>query len=225
MAGKKRPPGRKPPPPAEPARSPVGRSPARAGQERDALGRLRSGLDEALLEQLCEVHREGRDFRNATALRCGVHPRMLSRWLERGARDEDAGLHTRLFLAFGAIEGDIRAEWIGEVANPEASREESQFEGSKTATSRRVTGLQWLLERRFKQFRLDWVQRPDEGEVGELLAAQQTGFSPEAALAVVRAMITSMPPELAAPFLTWARARLPAGASIDGDTDHDPGQT
>jgi hypothetical protein len=222
MAGKKRPPGRKPAP-APPARSPVGRSPARAGQERDALGRLRSGLDEALLAELCDTYREGRDFRNATALRCGVHPRMLSRWLTRGAADDTGSIEARLFLAFGRIEAELRAEWIAEVANPEASREETHFDDegrplSKTATSRRTSGIEWLLERRFRQFRADWIPRPDEGEAGELLVAQQTGFTPEAALGVVRAMVASMPAELAAPFLTWARARLPVGASIDGDT-------
>lgn len=222
MARKKSSPGQKKS--SAPARSPVGRSPARAKVERDALGRLQTALDEELLERLCTTHREGRDFRNATALRCGVHPRMLSRWLERGAADEHAGLCTRLFLEFGRIEADIRADWIREVADPEASREETVLDDngkpiSRTATSRRTTGLQWLLESRFRQFRSDWVPRPDEGEVGDLLAERQTGFSPEAAMAMMRAMVAAMPPELAGPFSTWARARLPVGATIDGSNE------
>lgn len=226
MAARKKPsPGKKKASPEpKPARSPVGRSPARAGKERDALGRLRSALDEDLFAQLCETHRTGRDFRNATALRCGVHPKMLTRWLERGAADEHAGLYTRLFVEFGRIEADIRATWIDEVANPEASREDVHFDDngkpiSKTASSRRTNGVEWLLERRFKQFRADWVPRPDETEAAELLAERSQGFSPEAALAVVRAMVASMPAELAGPFISWARGRLPVGVTIDGSND------
>lgn len=204
------------------SRSPVGRSPARAAAERDALGRLQTALTEPLLEELCRTYEEG-DFANATAVRCGVHPTMLKRWLERGKADDSAGLYTRLFMAFGRIEGELRAEYIAECRNPEASREETHFDDngkpiSRTVTSRRTTGVQWLLERRFRQFRADWVPRPSESDVGDMLTAeQQAGFSPEAAMAVVRAMVASMPAELAGPFISWARARLPVGVTIDGN--------
>ena len=215
---KSSPKGRKrgPAAPPEPGkRSPVGRSPARAGAERDALGRLQTALTELLVAQLCETHREGRDFRNATALRCGVHPKMLTRWLKQGETDPAGSLCSRLFMAFGRIEGDIRAEWIAEVANPVVACEE---------TRRSTNGLQWLLERRFRQFRADWIPRPDEVNVGDMLTAeQQTGFSPEAALAIVRAMVASMPAELAGPFMHWARARLPVGVAIDGNDEQHEG--
>lgn len=224
-AARKPPPkGRTRAPSVAPARSPVGRSPARAKAERDALGRLQSALTEQVFERLCETYEQG-DFRNATAIRCGVHPKMLTRWLERGKADDDErSLFTRLFMAFGRIEGDLRAECIAEIRNPEASHEETVFDDgkpiSRTVTSRRTTGVQWLLERRFRQFRADWVPRPDEANVGDMLTAEQAqGFSAETALAIMRAMVASMPPELAEPFNAWARARLPVGATIDGSND------
>lgn len=198
-------------------RSKVGRSKARAGAERDALGRLVTALDEPLFEKLCAVHRDGRDFRNATALRCGVHPKMLSRWLKQGERDEGT-IYARLFLAFGQIEGEIRAGYIAEVENTETSREETTFSAkgvpeSKVVVQRRTTGVQWLLERRFRQFRSDWVVKEDELDVVHMLSEQQAqGLTLEAALQIARQLAKNMPDQLRPIFEAERWIQMPENA-------------
>ncbi len=184
-------------------RSPMGRSPSRAKTERDELGRLRSALTEPLLKQLCETHEAG-DFRNITAARCGVHPKMLSRWLKQGAASEGKDLYARLFVEFMAIEGTIRAECVKELRDTQASFEETVFDEGKptgkTVTTRRTSGIQWYLERRFHQWRNDWVRREDEGDVVDILQPAATAFTMEAAVAIVTQLAENMPPALRAIF-------------------------
>jgi hypothetical protein len=185
---------------------------------RDSAGHFQTSLTEELLENLCTVHREGSDFRNMTALRCGVHPKMLTRWLKLGAASEDpSDLNARLFADFGRIEGDTRAECIKEIRNPETKREESHFDDegkllSKTSTSRSTTGIQWYVERRFRQWRTDWVQREDEGDVQELLVQQQGALSPDAAKYIIAQLADAMPPELRAIFEAKGWRQIPETA-------------
>lgn len=200
-------------PPKKPARSKMGRAPERAANERDALGRLVTALDEPLFERLTEVHRTGRDFRNVTALRCGVHPKLLTRWLRRGEAEEGS-VYARLFLAFGQIEGEIRARYIAEVENTETSREETTFAdglpAKRVVVQRRTTGVQWLLEKRFRQFRSDWVAKEDELEVAHMLAEQGSqALTLEAALHIARELAKNMPDQLRPIFEAARWVQLP----------------
>ena len=204
--------------PRKPARrkSKMGRSPSLAQTERDALGRLMTALDEPLFERLTEMHRTGRDFRNVTALRCGVHPKMLSKWLRKG-ESEEGTIHARLFLAFGQIEGEIRAGYIAEIENTETSREETTFENGlparKVVVQRRTAGVQWLMEKRFRQYRADWAPKEDETEIAFMLAEQQTqGLSLEAALHIARELAKNMPEQLRPIFEAARWVQLPENA-------------
>lgn len=183
---------------------------------RNDLGRfvVKDELTEPIFERLCETHRDGRDFRNVTALRCGVHPKMLSRWLQRGEREEGT-IHARLFLAFGQIEGDLRAKWIAEVEDTDAGREETSYDEdgkvtSKVVTRRRTHGVQWLLERRFRQFRADWAVKEDESEIAQMLAEQQReALSLDAAIHLVRQIAQNMPAQLRPLFEAEGWRQLP----------------
>lgn len=192
-------------------RSPMGRSPAHAKTERDELGRLVTILDEALFDKLCTTHKDG-DFRNVTAVRCQVHPKMLSRWLAQGAASETGCLYSRLFVEFGKIEGEIRAEVIRESRNTQASFEETTYEdgkpSSKTVVSRRTNGIQWYAERRFRQFRSDWVPRDDESEVVDLLQPKQGALTLEQATAIATQLAENMPPALQVIFASKGWHRL-----------------
>lgn len=154
--------------------------------------RFQSTLTRELCDLLCKTHEEGKDFRNVTAVRCGVHPVNLTRWLKLGASDETAGLYTELFMRMARAEGDTRAEWIAEVADPVASVEDVTYDEGKpvgkTTTTRRVNGLQWLLERRFKQFRSEHIQKPDEMEVTAMLEPQATVYTADMVLGIVQQM-------------------------------------
>lgn len=158
---------------------------------------LRTTLDEELLEELTLAHR-ARDYRNATAVRCRVHPKLLTKWLRAGQNDDDPeSLYARLFVAFGAIEGEIRAELIEQIADPTV--ETTAFDEGKPSSTvkRRTAGLQWLLERRFRQYRSDYAQKPDERDIAEMLTDEQAeALTVEAALAIAQAMAARMPAQL-----------------------------
>ena len=162
-------------------------------QQKDPVThRFQSVLTRELLDQLCETHEKGRDFRNVTAVRCGVHPTLLTRWLKTGAETADGGLYTELFMRMGQIEGDLRAGHIAEVSNPIASTEHTEFdEGkpvSKTVESRRTQGIQWLMERRFRQFRSEHIPKVDELEIATMLEPQATVYTAEMVLGIVQQM-------------------------------------
>lgn len=154
--------------------------------------RFESVLTRALVDQLCEIHEQGRDFRNVTAARCGVHPKLLTRWLRLGSEDENGGLHAELFLRMIAIEGSLRAGYLAELSDPTASTETVEYKDgkpvSKTVTARRTQGIQWLMERRFQQFRVEHIQKPDEVEVLAMLEPQATVYTAEMALSLVQQM-------------------------------------
>lgn len=151
-------------------------------------GRFQSTLTPELVERLCSTHADGRDYRNVTAARCGVHPGMLTRWLKLGAGNEAAGLATELFMRFAQIEGDIRAQWISEIADVTASVETTEFDNgkpiSRTVNARRTSGLQWLLERRFRQFRVEHAPNEHEQDALSLLQPQAQSLTPEMAVAL-----------------------------------------
>jgi hypothetical protein len=162
-------------------------------QQKDpATHRFQSVLSRELLDKLCEAHEQGRDFRNITAVRCGVHPVTLTRWLKLGSSDENAGLHSELFMRMAKAEGDYRATLIDEVSDPTATVQENgtDEDGNPTTktVSRRVAGLQWLLERRFRQFRADSVARPDDLEMADMLQPQATVYSLEMVLDICQQM-------------------------------------
>lgn len=154
--------------------------------------RFQSVLTRELVEELCKVHQEGQDFRNTTAIRCGVHPTLLTRWLRQGSETSEGGLQTELFMRFGKIEAEIRAAYIAEVSDPTASTEESQYDDGKVVgkivTTRKTTGIQWLMERRFRQFRVEHIQKPDELQISEMLEPQQTVYTADMVLGILQQM-------------------------------------
>ncbi len=154
--------------------------------------RFASILSRELCDLLCLTHEQSGDFRNVTAVRCGVHPVTLTRWLKLGATDESAGLHTELFMRMGKAEGDFRATLLVAVADPTVTIQENGTDGDGNPTtknvSRRVTGLQWLLERRFRQFRADSVAKPDDLEIADMLQPAATVYSLEMVLDICQQM-------------------------------------
>lgn len=154
--------------------------------------RFQSTLTRELCDLLCQTHEEGRDFRNVTAVRCDVHPVTLTRWLKIGAESETAGLHTELYMRMAKAEGLIRAGYIKEVEDPIASTEECQYDEGKligkTTSSRRTSGVQWLMERRFKQFRVEHIQKPDETEVLSMFEPQATVYTADMVLGILQQM-------------------------------------
>lgn len=153
---------------------------------------FQSTLTREIVEQLVTTHEEGQDFRNVTAVRCQVHPRVLTRWLKLGESTPDAGLATELFMRMGKVEGDLRAGYVKEVANPISMTEHTEYEEgkpvSKTVEARKTQGIQWLLERRFRQFRADYIPKPDDLEICAMLEPQATVYSVEMVLGIVQQM-------------------------------------
>ena len=167
--------------------------PAKKPQKKDPVThRFQSVLTSELLDELCKVHEDGADFRNVTAVRCGVHPTLLTRWLKQGAESPEGGLHTELFMRFGKLEGDLRAKYIAETANPIASTEECQYDDGKVVgkivTTRKTTGIQWLMERRFRQYRVEHIQKPDELEISEMLEPAATVYTADMVLGIMQQM-------------------------------------
>lgn len=192
--------------------------------------RFATTLTEPLLLELCAKHYEGRDFRTRTAARCATDPDRLQYWLEEGARDPSGeSLQSRLYREFAVIEADIAAELVAEAANPETSFEESFFDDegnltSRTKRSRSTAGVQWLLERRFVQYKAHHEpKRADQG-LEELLPKQGGGLTLEAAVALVSQLAASMPGQLLPIFLNagWTppQKALSHGSNIsEADTE------
>ncbi len=190
--------------------------------------RFQTILTRELVEKLVATHGEGRDFRNVTAVRCQVHPKLLTRWLKEGAEDPEAGLRTELFMRMAQAEGDYRAALIQEVADPTAMTETMTYEdgkpSSKVTEARRTTGLQWLLERRFHQFRANALPKADDLEICAMLEPQAGAeMNQEMALQIV-AMIARNPERLPPPMrqaFLQAGWSLPSKAMTDGqETAH-----
>lgn len=163
-----------------------------------------STITEPLVDELCRVHREGKDFRNVTAIRCGVHPEKLKAWLLRGASSQDTtNLYVKLALQFALIEADLRAANIVEILNTQTKSEETEFSEKTgqpiktTKTARSTAGIQWYMERRWRQWRADWQPTEQDSEASTLFTAQIAGaLSKEDGLAIVGQMAANMPPQL-----------------------------
>lgn len=189
-------------------------------------GRFQSTLTPELVDKLCTTHADGRDYRNVTAARCGVHPAVLTKWLKLGAGNEAAGLATELFMRFAQIEGDIRAKWIAELADVTASVEHTEFEDgkpvSKTVNARRTSGLQWLMERRFRQFRVEHALTEHESDAMSLLQPQAQTLTTEMAIALCQ-QLAQNPERLPEPIRVLFAAtdwRAPKKLSHAEETSH-----
>ncbi len=191
-------------------------------------GRFQSTLTPELVDKLCSTHNDGRDYRNVTAARCGVHPMTLTKWLKLGAGNESAGLATELFMRFAQIEGDIRAQWISELADVTASVEHTEFEDgkpvSKTVNARRTSGLQWLMERRFRQFRIEHVLTDHEADALSLLQPAAQALTAEMAIALCQQLAQNpegLPDQIRSLFATtdW-RAPKKLESSHAEETSH-----
>lgn len=177
-------------------------------------------LDEELLSELCRIHRDGKDFRNVTAIRCHVHPMRLKTWLwwgEKSGQDERVTLYTRLYLEFARIEAELRAANIAEVLNTIISTEDVTFEGgvpvSKTVVKRSTNGVQWYMERRWRQYRADWEPNDLDRETVLMAGLQTAGaLTTDAAEAICSQLAEAMPPRLLEIFTArgWTPPKLEA---------------
>lgn len=159
-------------------------------------------LTEELLVELCRVHKEGKDFRNVTALRCRVSPERLKLWLNMGVRhiaEETPTLHARLAMEFAIIEADLRAENIREVLDTTVKTEDIEFNDkgapiSKKLVQRSVHGTIWYMERRWRQYRKDHSAGDADGELSQLLsgAAPSGGLSVDQAMQICRQLAERM---------------------------------
>lgn len=126
-------------------------------------------------ERLLQRHRCG-DFRLATAVSCGVHPKTLDGWLRRGIHEE--GETTRFAMEFLCVESEIRSWGLREIL--------------ATNSMTRQNGLIWYLERRFKQFKKDYEHRGAEGEAFDVLGdmdVAQGGLTREQKFAVIEKFV------------------------------------
>ncbi len=166
------------------------------------VAEFRTELTEDVLAELCAIHEKGRDFRDVTAVRCNVHPKRLSVWLRRGAMGGDlTSPFVRLFLAFGRIEGDLRAKCIDEVLDTtkETIKIVSDGKGGETkdVIKRDSAGVRWYMERRFRSYRIEALPTDDNAEVSTMLNADAPQVkNAEAAVGVIRQLAAAMPPEL-----------------------------
>lgn len=144
-------------------------------------GRFESILTDALVDELCTVHREG-DLIPGTALACGVHPTLLRQWLEKGSTVDAPDPFARLFATFAVIEAEIRREDFRKVRDP---------------FTKNSAGIIWYLEKRNPMLRKDAPAKPGQLlNVAELLEPQQGGLSKEAALWLAQQLAEHMPKEL-----------------------------
>jgi len=180
-------------------------------------------LTDEMLAELCRVHREGRDFRNVTATRCGLHPHLLTKWLKRGALSEEDGLYSKLLVAFGEIEGESRAELIREVCDPEVSREtittDDNGKEQRVIIKRSSLGPQWFMSKRYRQYqeKRENENTGDESDVVDLLVTMAAQLPPGSSRHIIAQLASAMPDDLRLRFEQWAYAALPQGQT-DGAT-------
>lgn len=132
-------------------------------------GWLRAGQTATILTP--ELHRElvkaikGGDFRNAAALRCGVHPTTLRNWLRQGLQ-EGAPEHFAAFaIEFLQAEMKLRQEKLDVLLDPYVSRAQ-------------VAALTWYMDRRFQMWRgKDYDPGPDGAEAIDVLGQAEGGSS------------------------------------------------
>lgn len=112
------------------------------GQIRTAKGRW-SDLTPELQDALCDTVTIGL-FENQVAIRCGVHPHTLKRWLDSGV-SEDAYEPFKTFAErFLQKVADVEAEAVSAIRNagePATSIEDAKMRGDWKA-------IAWWLERR-----------------------------------------------------------------------------
>lgn len=114
-------------------------------------------LTPALQDLLCETHARNKDFRVATAITCNVHPVLLDRWLRWGLKEEGEEPYCSFALRFVKAEMTIRADLIKELLDAK--------------TKQKVAAITWMLERRFRQWRIDYIPNDWEHEAVDVLAS------------------------------------------------------
>lgn len=145
-------------------------------------GRFESTLTEELVDELCTIHKEG-DLVPGTALACGVHPELLTKWLEAGSKLDAPDPYARLFATFAVIEAEIRRDDFKKLRDP---------------FTKNSAGIIWYLEKRNRMLRKEAVQRAGQiFNVAELLEPKaEGGMSKDAAIWIVQQLAQHMPDEL-----------------------------
>ena len=144
---------------------------------------MKTELTPELVEKLVKVHTGSRDFRNATAVACGVHPATLSKWLTRGVVSENDEPYSSFALRFMQAETDIRTRYLCDMLDSEDRAH--------------VSAIQWYLERRFKQWGRGERKDP-EHEALDVLEATQTkgGLTPEQRMEAIAKWFAKPTPQL-----------------------------
>lgn len=132
-------------------------------------GWLRAGETATILTP--ELHRElvkaiaGGDFRNAAALRCGVHPTTLRNWLRSGLQEGAPAPFAAFAIEFLQAEMKLRQEKLDVLLDPFVSRAQ-------------VAALTWYMDRRFQMWRgKDYDPGPDGAEAIDVLGQAEGGSS------------------------------------------------
>lgn len=132
-------------------------------------GWLKAGETATILTH--ELHRKlvsgikGLDFRNAVAIRNGVHPTTLRNWLRQGLQ-EGAPEHFAAFaIEFLQAEMVLREAKLTALLDPDVSRAQ-------------VAALTWYMDRRFQMWRgKDYDPGPDGAEAIDVLGQAEGGSS------------------------------------------------
>jgi len=167
-------------------------------------------LTPELADLLLETHRQG-DFRKATAVLCGIHPTMLSRWLKRGLTDPEDEPYSGFAVEFMRIEAQMRLKLVNEVM--------------VTDDLNRAKIVQWFLQHRFHQWKEHYQPGLDDGEALDVVDQlhERGGMTNDQRNQVIGDMLMNPPRELLLSLSTagWVRPGTPQLKESNAEANED----
>jgi hypothetical protein len=118
-----------------------------------------------------------RDFRVATAITCGVHPKLLDKWLRKGMEVDGIEPYVTFTKRFLQAEMKVRAQMLRELY--------------QAKTKQKVSALTWMIERRFRQWRADFIPNDYDHEAVDVLASlgAKAGLTPDQKKFIITQML------------------------------------
>lgn len=179
---------------------------------RGLRGRFETLLTDDLCTELIERYREG-DMIAPTAEACGVRGDLVKEWLQMGCGDTAPEPHARLYAAFRVIEADIRAQCLKDMRDP---------------MLKNAHGIAWYLERRWAEWRTDYVPKPNDVlSLSQITQSSDGGLTRDQALHLARQMAATIDrhPELKAIFDAegWSKGPKPPALPVGVDDDGEEG--